>query len=817
MANTDNTTVIASKAMREVVDYFDEHDLTVTPAGKWEMVDGKKQALDAKRVDGLSWDKYPNDNMGRLFLREDVLVLDVDGAEVVFHDNNTVTIIDLDMTIPYGLYTTTTKKNKFHFYYYAETLDIPNRIVGLYDHTIDVFSYGTVFEGHTFSQDHNIHKDNIPEAPEALLLCIDEWVVEKGLEVSSTNDGLGITSHINRFNVVKAFLANELKTAKQNNAFYKVVMPSEYMPKRKSGLSIETFKLSYDLFNKVAVKLTTTAELDFNEHTLPALQKLLRMWGINPDSKKSKGFLWGNILPSLPQHESIHRYTAEEDTLTFTEHLAHQPNTMTPIFRVIHGSKTMFMEVDKYSQLPVDHGDSYYIDMNTAKGLHPERNIVNEEGRIVGWDEYLPYVYTVNNPYAPQYVLDDKYDRHTINLYSPTDYVQQAEVHTKISDSNLVYKAIRSTIGEMCIECGKNKCGCDSFSYLDLYLAYSAQILFGNSSPTMVMWMSALKTEKGGAGKSVVTLELFSLMLGTAATAIDSKTVNSGWGDIVTSTKILSLEDMPQLGLKDWELVYSNIKQQNTNSYRKLNMKGGAIKSQRVSIAITGSTNHRISLSPSDRRFLCLEPAHLHGLTEPLDNGERLDLAELLSSNDYDKRLQDYVNYLYYIFDRGFTDKMRQALFISAPPTIYRPKWVSGGETNSQNIIHCLSDARALIDICKVSPDDLSNHITHLFEMVVLAWNEENKMSAVSWKWFEEALPYVQSDRNKDNQYSKTSICKMLHIDFENVGKLYTDKWRGGLPDHMDPEWQFWPAQGYRFRVTEDEIATYKQVIEEMK
>ncbi len=791
--------------IKDLVEYFDnEHELQLTPAGKWMMhtEDGisKKKAIDAKRVDKLSWDKYPNDNMGRLFLTEDILVLDIDGAETIFNSDNTITIIDLNITIPYGLYTTTTAENKYHFYYGADTLDIPNRIVALHNSTIDVFTYGTVFEGHTFSEHHQLHEGDIIDAPQELLHSIEEWCVSNDLEVTQTNEPLGITSHINRYNVVQAFLANTLETTKQWNAFFKVIMPMEYLPKRKNGLNISKFKLSYDMFNKIAVKLTTTAELDFNEHTVPTLRKLLTLWGVNPDSKQSKTTMWGNILPSLPQHESVFRYSVEEDDKTFQEHLDLQPGTMTPIFRVVEKSKIFFLQVDKYSQIPVEHGGSYYLDIKAAQALNPERAIVNEAGDVVGWDDGVPIVYTINNPYEPQYILDNKYDRHTINLYTPTDYILQAEVDHKISEENLVFKAVVSTIGKR---------------YLDLYLAYSAQILFGRTSPTMVLWMAALKTELGGSGKSVVTLELFSLMLGTAASAIDTKTVSSGWGDVVTSTKILSMEDMPQLSPKEWELVYSNIKQQNTNSYRKLNMKGGAVKSQRVSIAITGSTNHRLSLSPSDRRFLCLEPAHFHGESEPLNGTERLELAQLLQAHDYDERVQEYVNYLYYIFDKGFSDDIKKALFIEAPDTIYRPKWVSGGETNSQNVIHALPHPRDLMDLCKVAPDDISNHLLFLFKMVLHAYNPDTKKTAVSWKWFEEILPYVQADKYKDAQYSKSSIEKMLHVDFKNVGK-YAKTWRDNLPSEVEPGWAKWAFEGYTFPLSDEEHKNYQDVINEM-
>jgi len=304
------------------------------------------------------------------------------------------------------------------------------------------------------------------------------------------------------------------------------------------------------------------------------------------------------------------------------------------------------------------------------------------------------------------------------------------------------------------------------------------------------------------------------MILGAAAASIDSKTVSSGWGDIVTSTKILSLEDMPNLNTKEWEAVYSNIKQQNTNSHRKLNMKGGAMVSERVSIAITGSTNHRLHLSSSDRRFLCLEPAHFHGYSEPLDEDDRLDLARLLQSHEYDDRVQEYVNYLAYIYEKGFDKETEAALFIEAPQTIYRHKWVGSGDTNSQNIIHSLPHPVDLLALCRLRTNDISNELIHLFEMVVLS--RQGERVGVSWKWFEAILPYIQAEKYSDVKYSKASISKMLNIDFKNVG-TYSDTWRQNLPEDFEPDWKQWPSDGYTWKMDKYEFSNYLSVIGELK
>lgn len=763
----------------------------LTPAGQWKLVNNKKQAIDAKRVDNLSWDRYPNDNMGRHFLQQDTLVLDIDGAQISFnHEAKTITTMGI--TIPYGLYTTTTAKNKFHFYYKGDTTNIANRLTKLNNEEIDIFTYGVVFEGHTFSPHNKLHEGKAPPIPAELEELIHRHQVAKNISTTKTQNTLGLTSNIQRYNLVNMFLNGELQAnEKPQNAFYKSIVPQEYQTKSRKK-SINQYKLSYDLFNKIAVKLTTTSELDYNEHTKPTLDRLLTLWGISPESAKSAQ-MYQQILPSLPQHESFFAYTREKDVQTFQEHLNAQKGTATPVFYTIQKGKTMYIEVDKISQVPVQHGDSYFFDERTAAKLHPERNIENEAGRVVGWDANVPLVYTINNPYMPQYLLDDKFERHTLNLFQPTEYVTQAHPNSVLSANNLINKATLSTIGP---------------DYIDLYHAYSAQILFGSESPTMVMWMSALKTELGGSGKSVVSLELFSLMLGSAAAAVDFKTVSSGWGDIVTATKILSLEDMPELG-KEWESVYSNIKQQNTNSFRKLNMKHGSITSERVSVSITGSTNHRIRLSPSDRRFLCLEPAHFHGKTEPLNSEEQLQLSKLLSSHDYQPEVQEYVDFLRHVYDEGFSEEISRALFIQAPETEYRHKWIGAGESNTLNLLHTLSRPDDMMDHIKYEQNDIMarEEIVEMLKLVLLVYNPTTNKSAVSWKWFEIMLPYVQSDKYADQTYSKAAISKMLHIDFKNVGK-YAEGWKQQMG---------WPVDGYTFPLSAGAAKQYQSIIKELQ
>ncbi len=207
-------------------------------------------------------------------------------------------------------------------------------------------------------------------------------------------------------------------------------------------------------------------------------------------------------------------------------------------------------------------------------------------------------------------------------------------------------------------------------------------------------------------------------------------------------------------------------------------MKSSAVTTKRVNVSLSGSSNHRPMLPPSDRRFLCLEPAHLRGETEPLTDEDANRISQILRSRDYEPEVQEYVNYLYYLYTQPLTDEMNEALFRRTPQTVYRSKWVGDGATNTQNIIHSLSSPHDLLGIIKTENELEQEQILHLLQMVLIAYNPKTGKSAVSYKWFVELLPFVVAERFKENTYSKHSVEKMLQVDFKNVGIIYASTWK---------------------------------------
>jgi hypothetical protein len=822
-----------------VADVFLKHNIVLTPGGSWTFGDdGKKTGTapysthrknnpnnsvsDMTRAIAWAdneWLKHNKDNMAKHYLsmKQNILVFDIDKEPVDIlppcdtYPNGSIHIPALHLTMPLSLYSQTTTEGKYHIYYKVEdATKLPSRVVGLMDTDIDTFTYGNIFEWHAFAGNYIVYDIPMVDAPSDLLAILDHLGLPCG--ASST---VRTMPNIQRYNLITKFLSlasldvvaansvtKHMWNAKQWFVFFKNIMPKESVPPNRKKLGIEDFPLTYDLFNKIAVKLTATAELGYEEHVLPSLYKLLEMWGIDPMSKKSQALIHRNIMPSLPKHPPIVPYSLFEDTEEFQAHLDNQPNTDNPVFRVIEKGHLMYMHINKLSWEVQKHHGHYFFDEKVAHALHPERQIVNEDGKVIGWDSNVPIIYYMNDPYKQQYVVDEETFNHTINLYTRSRYLKEARAVDVIPENNIIYKAMMSTIGQ---------------KWLRYVLYYHAYVLFGDGSLNMVLWMASLPTDKGGTGKSIATVELLSLIAGGAVQSINEKTALSGWGDVVASARLISLEDMTDLSTKDWDQVYAMIKQSTSNAYRRLNMKGGAIVTQRVNVTISGSSNHRPMLPPSDRRFLCLEPAHLRGITERLSDADGEKLSRIMHSHSYSEEVQEYVDYLYYLYSLPLDDEMSKALYRYSPETEYRSKWIMEGATNTQNVVHTISDARELIGLIKMENELDTEQVIMLFQFVMHTWNRETSKAAVSWKWFAEILPFIMSDKYSKDTFSKLALSKMLQIDFTNVGIKYSSKWREGVPRYLSQEWSDWPFDGYVFRLTEDGHKLYADVVQELQ
>jgi len=769
----------------------------------------RKEPIDAFRTTVLTmsearlmWNKHPKDNMAKHTLNrsQNIMVVDIDGAELrpnrkgPYTSTTSFLLPALGITLPPTMFTTTSAPNKFHFYYRVTSEDmkkLPSRVVGLKP-KVDIFTHGTVFDLHFYSPHSSLVKNDLAKAPVEMMALLFEALAEKGVKPpdpssAKTSNKLVPLANPEMAYKVKQFL--RLKTfgsEREQNSFMKMLFPSNQIKKGLRKIAFSDFQLNYTTINSIAVKLTTTSELGFIEHTLPMLNLVIKLLGGNPNSDYSKGILHKQILPSLPQHSPIIAICPNKDLRDFEELVAEQPNTKTPVFAVIENGTIKYMQVSRTSYEPIEHSDGYFFDLSTAKRLNRERITYNNDGKPSGWDDNIPLVYYTDDPRKEAFFYDID-DRIVFNLYRRTDYYKRATPSPTFDESNIIYKLLHSSV--------------DS-EYRDLVMRYHAALVFDDRAPIMVLWMASLKTDKGGTGKSIITVDLVSRLLGSAAPVISASTLNSDWGDVMIGARALSLEDLPVLSSREFNDLYAKIKQSTSASEKKLNMKGKSFKTQRIDISITGSSNERLSLHPSDRRFLCLEPAHLreHSTNKALTNKEAIRLEDFRTSRKYEPELQEYANYLLYLAQKPLTPEMKTHLYIAPPETRYRAKWVEKAQTNTANLIDWIRKPQSLVDALRINDMNIE-HIIELLSLVPKSFNPATSKFALPWNWFQEILPYIQSEKYEEVKYSKLAVAQMLGIDFTtNVGRLYTEEW--------DSKWK---SSGYIVQSSEQTMEDYRE------
>lgn len=781
-----------------MVEYFKRHhNIDFTPAGIWTLDStGKKQAVDSKRYDYLDWSNYPNDNMARTKIPKGIIILDIDDYKTVINQDSTITLLEHNITLPLGLYTQTSKPGSYHIYYSVTDSQLSNigkTIRKLNKSNIDILTYGyVVFEWHSFSAHNELHEGDILPIPEDLLDMIAEHNNYKvPLDQAQT---LSLSSNVQRANLVKAYIDGTLPSTTQAfNSFIKSVVPVQFHIKNKKAYKWSDFSISYPLINGIAVKLTTTRELDYQDHVLPTIHKILISLGINPSSSKSSAIL-GQILPSLPQHVSESAYNDSTDTRPFTDLVHTQTNTSFPLLRTAHLGRARFIHIDKYSLQPVPTKDGFFMEQSLAELYHPELFSLNEDGSQGKWDaSFTPVVETVIDPYKEPYYLDE-YSRHTVNLSIRSKYVRQAEPVQ--DENNILIRAVKSSVHPL---------------YVPLLLRWYAEVIYGSSSPIMMVWMATREGVKGGTGKSMITLYLPAKILGAQASSIQEKTLTSGYS-VSLDKRLLSLEEATTSGKQQQE-TYEAIKRLQSPVESMQNDKFGAMGARRVKVAISGSSNKLLSIDPSDRRILCLEPAHLEyggypRVNEPLPEADKQLLSKILHSegDEYDVQLQGFANYIYSIYNEPMSDEMYRYLYHETIETIYRKDWVRTNITYTKSIMYNLIHPNDLVDSIH---SDRAYDLIEYIEYVIRMYNAPLGKCSLSWKWFSGIAKMVASENDID--LTKASLSKALgEVKFANGSEWAVKASKNSnFPD--------WPKEMYTFAMTEEVYKEYIEVLNTLK
>ncbi len=806
--------------MKEIVATFkDKLNITLTPSGLWEWDSStnKKKAVDMEgRVDYLSWDKHPNDNMARTYLKGEYLVVDIDGRFASVDDTH-IHIADTKIKLPLTFYTVTTKGSNIHAYYKVDNADkLPRRTVSAVAPNIDTFTYGTVFEGHMFERGvYKLYANPIATLSE------DHPYMQILLAYNSRlNSNINIARDIYPvskpaiYNAVKLFVADDFPDQKKGmrNNVIKTFLPHNYLPHKGERPDLTKMEMNYSLINDLATKMSTVAELSTDE-MIAFLRTFVTRLGFDPDYQ---GLLEKNILATLPNREAI-AVDLVDDAKSIQEMIDAQPNTSAPAFKTSAGGKVakkVYIRLNSVTYEPIYFNGTPFVEEKFMSSFNPERTLYNNAGVPVGWDDGVPIVDTINCPYSPPISYDYT---PIVNLYRQTEYLKQA-IPRKIENlsSNLIGRLSLSTLEPLSMEV--------------MYAFYHTTI-WGNMPPIMTPWMATGENTEGGTGKSIITLTLLSTILGQAAVKISFKDLKDGWGDILIGKRHISLEDIEKLSAKEADILDGAMKQVHSASAQTINMKGGSITNEVVRLSLSASSNHIPYTTVAQRRIFALEPAHLDDSlpNKALSKDDAQELDIILKA-EYSNEIQDFVNHLYYLHQQPMSDTMYEYLYIAAPHTKYKDRWIGSKKSHSARVYRLINHPDELMGYLHIDNDttegvaDLDNPIVplvELFRYLVLLRKDAHTLVPLSWKWYQYLLVHVQDEHNSDKLLSKSkeSIRQSLKVD-EFVSNTGLDKRLAELDKHIaaiDDRLLSMPAAGPRPMLISDEsIDKYITIIKEL-
>ncbi len=774
--------------MKELVTNLHQHlGLSFTPAGIWELDENnKKQKIDVNRKDNLEWTDYPDDNMARVFLEHEYLVIDIDGA--FSHESEQGIHLTEGQILPLTFYTITSDKSKAHLYYtFSGNENLPNRTQSLIGRNIDTFTYGTLFEGHTM-KNHELHAHPVVEFPR------EHPYAKTLLEVPITSSSHhGTLYPVTSYRTLAAItVLSDYKNLKRGpvNSALRVLIPKSYIPKGISKLM--NIPITYSLINDMATKLICCAELSTEDVRDFLVFFIREMHGLNPEHG---GLLDKNIMATLPVRDAILLYDPELE-LTIAELLELQPLTQKPIFKTSYqqGKTTQeaYIQVDKTLMEPLMFGESYLHSPKMITNLSPERIIFDENGRKIGWDDNVPLVETHSCPYSPPIDSLNGYNR--INLYVRTEYQKQSSPR-EISNlsSNILGRLVISTVPQ------------EHVSYVMMYYAH----LFFSDRPPLVSLLMA--SPHAGAGKSLLTVEVPYLLIGDAVATINGADTVKGWSDIILGKRLLVIEDMNKS--EEWERAYPFMKQQSGNAARVLDGKYGAVKSGQVRLSTGGSSNYRLSIDQDDRRMFCLEPAHRDSNQPnlPLSNADAQKVTRLMASKEYSEEVQLFMDHLYYVYKQGLTMEEEQSLYERAPNTVYKDKWKIQSKGYVRRIVESIPYPHQLHEIVRMDEETNMQHLANLYQYLLYMVKDDTHKVGLSWKWFAEFMEFVNGSHRAT---SKKSVGDALGIEqwATNIGDRYKLPVGSGLPYGMED----YPASGLVITLSEEAVEGYKEILKEL-
>jgi len=797
--------------------------LDFLPVGRIQLDGCDKTFIEGPRPHDKEFSQYPDDNIAVTYLDNSksgdsardrnsnsdhkLLVIDIDGS--FSHSDDKAIYLEDGTELPLTLYSTTSCSKKAHLYYLlspTQSQQIPTRAIGVIDPKIDAIQYGTIFEGHGGKDNYKLYPHPLAYLPDShpFMAILKAHRTKHPSPYHSSNlypiskpaVAAAVRELIEILTVNKGLIKDDMK---HNNQLLRRVIPKKYIAKGSKDI-IKNIDFSYSFVNDTAAKLSAVAELSTEEtrHFIELMIQYLFHKDPNYQNKLDK-----EIFATIHHREAIKTFSYN-DMPTLEDIKANQPGAplliLKSVVKNIKGEGTLtYIALDPVSYKPYTFAKARYFNEQTIASIAEWRTIYGEDGQPKGWDKNVPLVESHISPYHPHIDTNEENDVLRINLYPFTPYQEQATpIEYDIYNSdNILFKFFRSAVRK---------------EYLPYLFRWYTHVMFADRPPLTIVWYAS---GKAGAGKSAITSEILNRLIGPAVAGVDYKGASSGWADVIKDKRLLAIEDVPHLPNKEWQTLYGFAKRQGDGSHRILNNKGSSVDTDRVRVSISGSSNYYPKLDPDDRRFFCLEPAHLEeeSPNDPLTPEEITEFNSLLADAmfNYREELQELMDHLYHIYQQPLTTEEFNELYVRAPMTVYKAKWRTKASSYSERIVYLLfNDPDGLLALVKERTSTMTPAgalpLDMLIEYIITQYRPNTGKAGISWKWFLHFMKYI---KDEDIEYSKQSLEDSLQVEFSpNKGILYKET----------PEFnEIAVNSGITDSISADTIERYRELLAEMR
>ena len=603
-------------------------------------------------------------------------------------------------------YTTTTAPNRRHYYLLPPegeswTKSSSIRVDG---EDYDLLVNYVIFEGHAFNLNPNYAiMDNEPKraSKEDFDKLNSQLNFSKELSAIPREFARRFSPHITT--LVKDYIRGGGKISRDKETLlvrYLYSTRSSIAKKKilkfKDYYFDENGKPIHTEFNYLAWRLTYT-ELSYQIRN-KFIDLLLKEHGIDPNSELTREHLDKSIYATLPAFKEL-----DLDAPIKTEEELRERLKMTSINEGFGILKTQidlqyrFLEVDISSLTPRDTTtavDKYF-------SISKLEQMLGES--VQDFVAILPEVKTEAHPYRGIISYDEEAKMPLFNTVKRSVYYLKAVASDK-KPSGLFNKALDSILGD----------------YRDFYDHWLAYQMYSSGAVSVSLVAVSGKNTKGHSGKSFITATLPSKLIPTTL-RISEGLLKSNFSVVGISLQVYNDIQSSKIFTAH---IHSHLKDNSTGGAPKVeNIKYSKAQERKYAVSFAVSANFYPTLDgDNDRRLWVIEPQHLSGKTEPLTDEEANTLylySEGAKSDEYLPELQDYANYLKYLYEEK-GDKYYNELHIEAPRTPYFDKCLVSNNPSKQFLNYLRNNPEGLLDMV---PEDMFNEVYALYKYLYIVYN----------------------------------------------------------------------------------------------